>query len=470
MPRLISGARKRPIKRPIMRNHVLIIFFLVCCFRRVSQAQEASSIPTFTNDNTQQIAPQGPQLQNPATGTMPPIAPGGTGLNSQTIPGSGQINPGPLPANELIPLPNDLNSALAEMNQKFWRLTYTLGTGLFYDDNIFISSTGKKPDTVFTIDGGIDFELGDYRYQTNDYLIARYLVTGYLYTRHPSEDSADQYASVLGQYRFSGFTFKPSFLYQYVNQPDRFVGTITRHQYIDGNLALLYDLSPKTQLHAGFEQITNLYGNFLSSFEYIGRFGADYLITPKIKLGLEGIVGSLHQEGSPANFYGQARLRAAYAYTGKLTFRASVGEEVRHYSGNHEVKGTPVFSLGADWNLFLDTQVSLDAYRSVYASPLTAGDDYTATGASVTLSQKLLNRFNATAVFGYENDKYNSTTNSAVNTTRTDNYVYIGPSLTYTFRSWLTASVYYQFRRTDSNTEGASFTENRIGEQISITF
>ena len=453
-----------------MRNHVLIIFFLVCCFRRVSHAQDTSSIPTFTNDNSQQIAPLGPQLQNPGTSNMPPIAPGGADLNSQAIPGSGQINPGPLPANELIPLPKDLNSTLAELNQKLWRLTYTLGTGLFYDDNLFISSTGKKPDTVFTLDGGIDFELGDYRYLTNDYLIANYLVTGYLYTRHPSEDSADQYVSLLGQYRFSSFTFQPRFLYQYVNQPDRYVGTITRHDVIDGNMVLLYDLSPKTQLHAGFEQITNLYQNYLSSFEYIGRFGTDYQITPKIKLGIEGVVGSLRQQGSPPSSYGQARLRAAYAYSGKLTVRASVGEEIRRYSGNHEVKGTPVFSLGVDWHLFIDTSLSLSAYRSITASPVTPGDDFTATGVTLTVSQAFLNRFNGSVGLGYENDTYNSTSNNAANTNRDDNYVYAGPTLTYTFKKWLTASVYYQFRRVASNAVGASFTDNRIGTQISVSF
>ena len=454
-----------------MRNHVFIIFFLVCCFRSISRAQDTSSIPTLTNQNTQPIAPLGPQLQNSATGATPPIAPGGTDLNSQTIPGSGQINPGPLPANELIPLPNDLNSAVADLNQKFWRLTYTLGTGLFYDDNLFISSTGKKPDTVFTLDGGFDFELGDYRYLTNDYLIAKYLVTGYLYTRHPNEDSADQYLSLLGQYRFSSFTFQPRFLYQYVNQPDRYVGTITSHHVIDSNLGLLYDLSPKTQLHAGFEQITNLYQNYLSSFEYIGRFGADYLITPKIKLGIEGVVGSLHQQGSPPSSYGQALLRAAYAYSGKLTFRASVGEEIRHYSGNQEIKGTPVFSLGVDWRLFIDTVLSLSAYRSISASPLTPGDDFTATGATLTVSQAFLNRFNGSVALGYENDTYNSTiSNSAANTTRDDNYVYAGPYLTYAFKKWLTASVYYQFRRESSNEAGVSFTDNRIGTQISVSF
>lgn len=446
-----------------MRNHLLIIFALAFCFQRNSQAQDAFPAPSFTNDNTQQIAPLGP-LQNPATGITTPMMPGGTDLDGQINPG----NAGPAPANEL--LPTGQTAVVQEPTQKLWRLTYTLGTGLFYDDNLFITQTNKKPDTVFTIDGGGDFELGDYRDQINDFLTANVLVTGYLYTRNPAEDSADQYASLQGQYRFSNFTFQTNLLYEYLNQPDRFVGTITSVYVIDGNFGLLYDLSPKTQLHAGFEQITNLYQNFLNSFEYIGRFGADYLITPKIKLGLEGVVGSLHQEGSAPSFYGQARLRAAYAYTGKLTFRASVGEEIRHYSGNHEVKGTPVFSLGVDWNLFVDTVVSLTASRQVIASPLSAGEDITGTGAQFTLSQKLLHRFTGAIVLGYENDKYNFTTTNTGNTTRVDNYVYAGPTLTYTFKKWLTASVYYQFRRNASNGVGESFTDNRIGDQISVTF
>ena len=456
-----NGASKEEIERPSMRNYFLIILLLVFCLQGISQAQDTFQVPSFPNGSTQQFAPLGLQPQNPATGTTGPMMPTGTDLNNQ-------INPSPAPANEL--LPNGQTTVVEELSQKLWRLTFTVGTGLFYDDNIFISSNSKQPDTVFTLDAGGDFELGDYRDQTNDFLIAKYLVTGYLYTRHTNEDSADQYALIQGQYRFSNFTFQTNLVYQYLNQPDRFVGTITSRHFIDGNFGLLYDVSPKTQLHAGFEQITSLYQTFLDSFEYIGRFGADYLITPKIKLGLEGVVGSLHQEGSAPSFYGQARLRVAYAYTGKLTFRASVGEEVRHYSANHEVKGTPVFSLGADYHLFVDTVVSLTAYRQVAASPLTAGDDFTATGVDVTLSQKFLDRFTGTVVVGYENDKYNSTGNNTANAARIDNYVYAGPTLTYTFKKWLTASVYYQFSRTASNTAGVSFTDNRIGDQISITF
>jgi hypothetical protein len=110
--------------------------------------------------------------------------------------------------------------------------------------------------------------------------------------------------------------------------PDRLAGTFTTQYLIDGLVRLLYDYSDKTQLHAEYEQIADIYPSQLNSYEYIGRLGADYAFTPKIKLGLEGVIGGLQIEQGGGSIYGQLRLRAAYKLTEKLTFLASAGAEI----------------------------------------------------------------------------------------------------------------------------------------------
>jgi hypothetical protein len=467
--RKLQMAQKRKKSREI-RTYLFVILtsVLVLRLQETSQAQDAAAYPRLLLDSTTAIdigpliGQLTPQPLNPGSGTTQgPILPTGTDLNNQ-------LNPAPIPANEL--LPNSQKNVVETVSQKLWRLTFTFGTGVFYDDNLFITRFNRQSDTVFTLDAGAAFELGDYRSQIDNFLIAKYLVTGYLFTDHTTEDSADQDVVINGRYRFSNFTFDSNILYDYLNGPDRLVGTFINRQLIDGRFRLTYDLSPKTQLYGEFEQITNIYESFLNSFEYIGRVGVDYQITGKIKLGIQGVVGSLQQEGSFSSIYGQGRLHISYQYTEKLNFDATVGGEYRQYSGGSKSEGDPVFTLGLTYRPFVDTTFSLNAFRSEFASPLFTAQDFVGTGVSFTLTQKFIDRFTASLAFGYEHDDYTPTNSSVANINRDDDYVFVRPGLTYSFKNWLTVTIYYQYSRNSSSQSLSGYYDNRVGGQISIFF
>ncbi len=448
-----------------MKTAVLLIIVSSFCLYGISEAQNTTSLSnpllnpiTLNGDANQNVSLENQPL-NPATGAYQPIQPLGPS----------QVTPEQAPANEL--LPSEKKNVIEEAAQKLWRLIFTFGAGVFYDDNIFISHTNRKSDTIFTLDGGFLFELGDYREQVDNYLIAKYLVTGYLFTTNTGQDSVDQDAVIQGQYRFSNFTFQDQIVFDYLNGSDRTVGTFVTRYLLDSRFRLLYDVSDKTQLFGEFEQITSIYQKELSSYEYVGRLGVDYSITPKIKLGLEGVVGDRVQQDGPSSLYGQAQLRAAYRYTEKLTFRAAAGFEVTSYSNSDLIRVTPVFDLGCDYRPFNDTTLGLTAFRRIFASPLYADQFFTATGVELDVKQKLLQRFTAAAAVGYEHDTYHSAGGTgAINIGRTDDYVYVRPSITYDFRSWLTATVYYQYGRNSSTIGQSSFYDNRVGGQISIIF
>jgi hypothetical protein len=451
-----------------MKTAVLLTIMSCFCLCWTSEAQNQNTTslsnqlfnPITLDGNVDQNASLENQTPTPATGAYQPIQPLGP---SQPTPEQ------PPPANEL--LPSEKKNVIEAAAEKVWRLILTFGTGWFYDDNIFISHTNRKADNVFTLDGGFSFELGDYRQQVGNYQIVKFLTTGYLFTRNTGQDSVDYDAVVQGQYRFSNFTFQNQIIFDYLNGSDRTVGTFVSRYLLDGRLRLLYDVSDKTQLFGEFEQISSIYVAEISSYEYIGRFGVDYSITPKIKLGLEGDVGDLVQEDGPSSLYGQARLRAAYRYTEKLTFRGSAGVEVRSYSNSDLIRVTPVFELGADYRPFTDTTVSLTGFRKIFASPIAFDQFFTATGVELDVKQRLLQRFTAVATFGYEHDTYHGTGGVVtINTGRTDDYFYIRPNITYDFRKWLTATLYYEYSRNSSSVGESSFYDNRVGLQISITF
>ena len=60
----------------------------------------------------------------------------------------------------------------AEPARKLWRFTPLFSAGVVYDDNINFTNADRVPDVIWTISGGLAFELGDFRAGSENYLSA----------------------------------------------------------------------------------------------------------------------------------------------------------------------------------------------------------------------------------------------------------------------------------------------------------
>jgi hypothetical protein len=411
------------------------------------------------------------------TSTSPGVAisPGNSKISTNDLSGSNGMNPLTSPQSDIgaepRPLAQQLPATNREAGDKKWLLLFNFSTGFTYDDNVFISHQHKKADEIFTVAAGFTLGLGDYRNLQDNYLLAQYLLTGFFFVKNSQEDAPDQELALKTQFRFSKLTLQTQTRYAYLTGVDRQVGNFVNHSLIDNLVRVNYDYSEKTQFFLSFEQISNLYKNFLSSYEYIGKLGGTYQITPKIRLGGEADFGKLDQDASPSSNYAQLRLLADYNLTGKLSFRLSVGEEIRHYDSEGGLtKATPVFSLGLTYQPFPNTSIGLTGYRNVNASPSIVGENYVATGVALQLSQLLFQRVIVGLSTGYENDQYRATQAAAAEAGRADNYFFIQPTLTYKFRDWLTASLSYEFRRNASNQSNSTFSDNRFTVSLGVNF
>jgi hypothetical protein len=414
-----------------------------------------------------------PGMQTTATDAASPVNP--EAQDETPAAASGASVAPPPPSTEPAPSALDLSTpgtAITgrEAGNKLWRLHPSFGLGVTYDDNIFITHDHKQSDEIFTLSGGLAFEMGDYRNLRENYLLVQYRADAFFFARNSGEDSVNQLGSLLTQFRFSKLTLQTDTQFQYLTGADRSVGNFVDHYFIGNTVRLLDDISEKTQAFLSFQQSTNLYPSYLSSYEYIFRGGADYQITPKIKLGGEAVLGAVDQEASPLSIYGQLNLRVSYQWTEKFSLLLSAGGEVRHYNGDGTT-ATPVFSLGATWHPFVDTSVGVTGYRNVNASPLYASTNYVATGVSVNLSQLWFHRLTTGVTVGYENDSYQSeTSGSTFGSRREDNYFYLTPALSYNLNKWLSATLSYEFRKNTSNESSLGFTDNRVSLKLGISF
>jgi hypothetical protein len=380
-----------------------------------------------------------------------------------------------------------LAAVVPEETRKRWRLIPLFSAGFVYDDNIFLSNTDRVADFIWTFSGGLAFEAGDFRGEKENYLTAYWVGIPVIYTQNPEQNAFNQSAALSAQYRWTKLVAKLQSNFNVTKGPNREVNTITSTTSFFNSLRFFYDYSDKTTFDLGFSQLASIDEVFEDTYQYETRAGMEYQLFPKTRIGVEGAAGLVDSTAEPLQYYQQARLRANYLATGKLTVMLSGGLDVREYEGSDTVKTTPVFSLGLGYRPFDGTELRIVAYRNVVASNVVAGEDYTATGFEIAATQRLFQRFLASISLGYENDVYFSTgdggstlstgdegstlsTGDEESTDRVDNYTYLRPRLTYNFIEWLSVSVFYEFRQTVSNQESSSFYGNRIGMEIATKF
>ena len=358
-----------------------------------------------------------------------------------------------------------------EAAENWWRVVPMVNAGVVYDDNIFISNTDRQGDVIFNIGAGLALELGDYRTLEENYLLLEYVASGYFFSKYTAQNSFGQNASLLGQYRFNQLAVQAESQYQYINGAQRQVGGFTTRNLLYNDLRFIYDVSEKTTFDLELSQDSNIYNSpYNSSYFYYATAGMDYLIMPKVRLGLEGVAGFVDAQNNPDQTYQIVNARAKYDLTGKVAVKATGGVQFTQYqSGGEPMNVSPVFSLGAEYLPFPNTVVSLLGYRNLQVSPSLNNQNYWATGVELGVTQLVAQKFQVGVSGGYENDYYIANTANTT-ATRRDNFFFIEPQISYNFLKYLTASVFYQYRFNDSTLQVDTWNNNQVGFEISAAF
>ena len=357
-----------------------------------------------------------------------------------------------------------------EEDGRLWRIRPILSTGVTFDDNIFITNSNRKGDFIFNINAGFALEFGDYRNMEDNYLLLEYLATAFFFNRYTSQNSFDQAASLVGQYRFENLAVQAESRYQSLSGAERQVGAFTDRSIFFNAFRMIYDYSEKTSMDFEANQRTSYYPQNLSSYYYEAKGGFNYALFPKTLIGLEGILGLAQVQESPDMWYQTLNGRLDYAISGKTMVKASGGVQFNEYVGGGEpLRMIPVFSLGAEYLLFTKTRLSLVAYRNLQASASLAGQDYIATGGELGLTQEFASKFEIGVTTGYENDTYVANTTST-DATRVDNFFFIRPSISYNFLKYMKASLSYEYRTNRSDLVEDTWFDNKLNLELEARF
>jgi hypothetical protein len=439
---------------------------------QIINADNATQASPTSSESAAGVRPETPLT--PQTDSMPNLPSTGFGAQGQNVISSmpSVSTPADLPAldvtgNAIVPGAETVDS---EAGFKKWRIAPVAGVGYVYDDNIFISHTNPVGSQIFKVSGGLSFQYGDYKSQSNSFVTFDYLGVGNFYQQVPSQNTYNDGYNLKAQYTWEKFWLLLESRYTYYNGANVQSGTFTKSTLLNNSLHGFYQYSDKTVLDCELQQISNLYPNNLNSYDNQLKLGFNYKTTEKLTLGMNGIVGFNPAQNSPTRTYQTINGRLQYTLTDKLDVKASAGVMASEFeTGGQSLRTTPVFSIGTDYKPFTPTTISLLLYRRYNNSPIYSQQNYLATGLSLTASQQIFQHWAFSLGLNYENDTYIAN-QSGVVATRKDNTFSIRPALSYSFLKYLQADIYYQNSFNDSTLTSYAWSDNQYGVELKTAF
>jgi hypothetical protein len=359
-------------------------------------------------------------------------------------------------------------SAEPDAQGRPWKVTVHAGASSYYDNNIFISPTGRQSDFVTLLSAGGGLILGDYTTQQGNYLISDYTAIAELFEKHSDQDAFEQNASVAAQVVLAHLTFKGNFQFEDTADADVDTGSRAKRQILTGNGSARYDISDKTFIEATAQFTISHYDLFLNSNDERGGLSFNFLPDPAVTMGLGVMAGVLNVEDSSAQTYEQFLASLQIAATGKFTLISSAGIEDRQTQQN---KGliTPVFEIDGDYKPSEVLDLTFSAYRHVSNSAYYLGADFIATGVSAGAKYDFSDRFTVLLETGFMNCDYRDVGNDA-NVSRTDNYFFVRPALRYTASKHCNVELYYFYRKNASTLHNLSFNDSQVGISLNFKF
>jgi len=369
------------------------------------------------------------------------------------------------------------------VNENFRRFRYSVGVTVreVYDDNINISSTRRTSDYYTVIEPGIHLGFGDSSGGFN-FLSFDYVASVYFFAEQSGRDTVEHLIQLSAQHDFGRLVLGLSEEVRLLDgtslntlsnttgvQANTDVGGATRVNTYTTTINGTYDLTGKLFLSGQASYAISDYETLLGSRVASGNIFINYVYSPKLVIGL-GATGGVNSSDGPTadETFEQMNVRANYIVSGKISLSLSGGLEFRQFGGGGD-SISPVYEIAGTYRPFENSIITIAGSRRTVSSASLAGQDYSQTSISLTFSQRLFSRITFSLGVGYLNSDYLSASTGA-STARTDDYIYIEPSIDLNITRYWSIGVYYLYRQDSSTLDLFSFYDNQFGVRSSLTF
>lgn len=361
---------------------------------------------------------------------------------------------------------------------------------IVYDDNIFLEhkakgvvptkgNPGRDHDFVHTITPGLRLSAGDSAQRQSTYFNANYDLAITRFTDYTGSDATDHNARVELGGKLNRLSISLS--QALVSASDADAANLaangrTKRKTWTTDVGFDYEVSEKTSLGLDLNQEIGDYKTpLVDSTDRSAGIRLDHQVLPKVKLGVGAVVGYLEVDGAgnPNSSYQQGLVRLAWAATEKLTVTGDAGFEHRNVqAAGAKDPNEFIFGLGVEWKASEQTTVSITGERGTKVSNANGTQLNQETSFTASVKHGLWEGVSIGLNGGYSLGQYSATTAAGAAGLRDDAYVFAKPSVTYKFMERAQASLFYQYRRNDSNlaSNGNDFYNNQLGLELSYRF
>ena len=392
----------------------------------------------------------------------------------------------PLPVWEMATAEATTSETAIMSSPRRFQYAFQLTVRGIYEDNINLNDLDPISDFYFSIDPVIVLAFGDAATRKENFIRFDYRPRLFFFVEHSNNNAFEQVARLEGQYTLRRLKIHASQEIQLLdgaevdirgitgevgNRVNLDVAGRTQLNLYPTQVVATYDWSSKTFLTGGVNFVRSDYPDLISSDVFSGNLGINYRYSTKLDVGLRGTVGVERVEApNPDQTFQQANVQFSYNPSGKFSVMGSGGVEFRQFDVDGDNNRTsPVFAIGASYQPFDGTTMTLNASRSTYSSAVLAAQDYTNTSVRLTVRQRLLRRFTLGLNTGFENAEYFSTI-GGVEATRDDNYFFVQPGIDAKITRFWSVGAFYLHRRNNSTVNEFGFTANQYGIQSTLTF
>ena len=395
------------------------------------------------------------------------------GSNTATLPAEpgGELYGSPAQTDPVVFLPADMGWGEGDWGDR-WRYNFGLELVAYYDSNLFLDPSDESDDFIFVLSPMIAVGRGDIEERKDNFVEFRYQPALLLYMNNSDQNNVNHDASAELFVDFGKLSLDARVQYLYLsgleNDMESEVSGVTQRQIFLGHLVLEQDLTFKTTV--SFEQDTILSdyeSPEVDSNEYVFRGFVNYRMTEKTRLGLGGVFGYLDVPGEYTQTYEQLLLRVEYIPSPKLLVAARGGVELRQYEDDDRV--SPRLALTAEWLPYVNTTFFANLFIREKSSALYNDQSYTNYGGELGVRQKFLQKFQLALSGGYQVLDYVSAT-TGEGTGLEEDYFFGRAAVSYSFRKWLSAEMFYLFRENTSTDANNEWTDNQVGIRVGTQF
>ena len=337
-----------------------------------------------------------------------------------------------------------------------------VAAGVTYDDNITLSSGNKLADWIWTVTPHLAAIADNMLDGYGTSLTLEYGPSFLMFTQHDENDTVEHHANLAALWAMSKLSLGLNQRFDQTKNGVVEVGQRLQHRQYTTELTSRYKLGEKTSVELNPRLTISETKGLIGYREYAADTFLNRLITSKITGSLGGSFGYIDLTDGPIQTYQRALGRFHYALSGKLELEASAGAEWREFHGGRSDAVTPVLGLGSAYRPFEGTTITLEAHRRDEISAALVDEDYTATGVTLGIRQRVIERLHVSLTGSYENRDYHAAA-MGVSAVRNDDLYTLRAGIgTNLGRHW-TVDVFYQYTKDSTNFPDRRFADNQFG-------